>query len=221
MDLYTLLGVARGASAAEIERAYRRLARRYHPGVNPGDRVAAERYRELQHAYSVLADADRRREYDEGAPVALESVVTTVAFDGFDFSRAADGPHWFWLHAYFDVQQSRERVVVSYRRSPAVPLARVQRESLLDRFPLRGGGVHKPAWQATVRTIVRNGAGAVVFVDESTAVDERAPSLLARHVGSQGRPLLDAPRSAPTVDVGAALARLGVATEPAAFLSEP
>ncbi len=137
-------------------------------------------------------------------------------------ARAADGPHWFWLHAYFDVQQSRERVVVSYPRSAAaVPLARVQRESLLDRFPLRGGGVHKPAWQATVRAIVRNGAGAVVFVDESAEVDERVVWLLARHVGPRCRPLVDAPRSPATVDVSAALERFGVATEPATFLSDP
>ena len=44
MDLYTLLGVTRAATAGEIERAYRRLARRYHPGINPGDRVAEEMY---------------------------------------------------------------------------------------------------------------------------------------------------------------------------------
>ncbi len=94
MDLYTRLGVTRAASAADIDRAYRRLARRYHPGVNPGDRAAAERYRQLQEAYAVLADAERRREYDRGvAPdVAAGTVTATVAFEGFDFSRAAEGP---------------------------------------------------------------------------------------------------------------------------------
>ena len=56
MDLYRLLGLNRAASADEIERAYRRLARRYHPGVNPGDRVAEEMYRQIQHAYAVLAE---------------------------------------------------------------------------------------------------------------------------------------------------------------------
>ncbi len=67
MDLYSLLGLNRSASAGDIERAYRRLARRYHPGVNPGDRVAEELYRQIQEAYDVLVDIDRRREYDRGA----------------------------------------------------------------------------------------------------------------------------------------------------------
>ena len=94
MDLYALLGVTRTASAADIDRAYRRLARRYHPGVNPGDGAAADRYRQLQEAYAVLADAERRREYDRGVapPVPAGAIAATVAFEGFDFSRAAEGP---------------------------------------------------------------------------------------------------------------------------------
>jgi molecular chaperone DnaJ len=94
MDFYALLGVTRAASAADIDRAYRRLARRYHPGVNPGDRAAAERYRQLQEAYAVLADAEQRRRYDRGAAseVPAGTVTATVAFEGFDFSRAAEGP---------------------------------------------------------------------------------------------------------------------------------
>jgi curved DNA-binding protein CbpA len=50
VDLYALLGVTRAASAADIERAYTRLARRYHPGINPGDRAAAEMFRRSQAA---------------------------------------------------------------------------------------------------------------------------------------------------------------------------
>lgn len=93
MDLYSLLGVSRSASDADIERAYRRLARRYHPGVNPGDRVSEEMYRQIQDAYAVLGEPGRRREYDlgavAGAPVRVEA---TVAFEGFDFSAPAEGP---------------------------------------------------------------------------------------------------------------------------------
>jgi molecular chaperone DnaJ len=94
MDLYARLGVTRAASAADIDRAYRRLARRYHPGVNPGDQAAADLYRQLQEAYAVLADADRRGEYDRGARAAtpVEAVRATIAFEGFDFSGAAEGP---------------------------------------------------------------------------------------------------------------------------------
>lgn len=89
MDLYALLGLTRTASAADVDRAYRRLTRRYHPGVNPGDRVAERMYQQIQDAYVVLGDADRRREYDRGATRADQP---PVAFAGFDFSAQADGP---------------------------------------------------------------------------------------------------------------------------------
>ncbi len=94
MDLYALLGVTRAASAADIERAYRRLARRYHPGINPGDRAAEEMYRRIQDAFDVLSDLHRRQDYDRGAgraPAPAASEVT-VSFEGFDFSSTADGP---------------------------------------------------------------------------------------------------------------------------------
>jgi molecular chaperone DnaJ len=94
MDLYSLLGLARTASADDIARAYRRLVRRYHPGVNPGDRLAEQMYRQIQEAYQVLADAERRREYDRGVHAAPRSPATdapSVAFDGFDFSAPAEG----------------------------------------------------------------------------------------------------------------------------------
>jgi len=93
MDLYGVLGVPRTASSAEIERAYRRLARRYHPGVNPGDRVSAEMYRQVQLAYDVLADSARRRQYDIGQhPAPPTAVSATVELEGFDFTAAAEGP---------------------------------------------------------------------------------------------------------------------------------
>jgi molecular chaperone DnaJ len=92
MDLYSLLGLNRAATADEIDRAYRRLARRYHPGINPGDRVAEEMYRQIQHAYDVLADIERRREYDRGAARGPVKVETAVSFEGFDFSTPAEGP---------------------------------------------------------------------------------------------------------------------------------
>ena len=100
MDLYALLGVARTASDADIERAYRRLARRYHPGINPGDRVAEQAFARIQAAYQILADAERRREYDRGGRPE-PSPELTVAFEGFDFSAPAQGPRAatfsFWV----------------------------------------------------------------------------------------------------------------------------
>ena len=92
MDFYTLLGVSRTASVADIDRAFRRLARRYHPGVNPGDRVSEETYRQIEVAYGVLSDAERRRDYDRGSTRTETPVQGTVAFEGFDFSSPAEGP---------------------------------------------------------------------------------------------------------------------------------
>ena len=66
MDLYKVLEVSKEASQDEIRRSYRRLARKYHPDANPGDKQAEERFKEIQHAYEVLSKPEKRREYDEG-----------------------------------------------------------------------------------------------------------------------------------------------------------
>lgn len=67
-DYYSLLGVGRGASAAEIDRAYRRAARATHPDVHPDDDSAAERFPAVTIAYETLSDADRRASYDHAHP---------------------------------------------------------------------------------------------------------------------------------------------------------
>jgi molecular chaperone DnaJ len=66
VDLYKVLEVSKEASQDEIRRSYRRLARKYHPDANPGDRAAEERFKEIQQAYEVLSSPEKRREYDEG-----------------------------------------------------------------------------------------------------------------------------------------------------------
>jgi molecular chaperone DnaJ len=91
MDLYIVLGVNREATTADIKRAYRRLARRFHPDINPGDREAAARFRQIVDAYETLIDPDRRRRYDTGKLGGSPDDPSTFGFAGFDFSGAVVG----------------------------------------------------------------------------------------------------------------------------------
>src|SRR2546430_5207862 len=63
-DYYKILGVTKSADEKEIKQAYRKLARKNHPDVNPGDKSAETRFKEISEAYEVLSNADRRKEYD-------------------------------------------------------------------------------------------------------------------------------------------------------------
>src|SRR5688500_11742802 len=94
MDLYELLGIARGATLIEIKRSYKRLARKYHPDINPGDNAAEARFKEITLAYETLSDPERRLRYDAGA-LAAGSTSVSFEFEGFDFSSGvphADAP---------------------------------------------------------------------------------------------------------------------------------
>jgi molecular chaperone DnaJ len=87
MDLYIVLGIDRDAETGDIKRAYKRLARRLHPDINPGDREAAARFRQVLDAYETLIDPDRRRRYDAGqVPGGQDEDDETFGFTGFDFS---------------------------------------------------------------------------------------------------------------------------------------
>src|SRR5437660_5052919 len=65
-DYYKVLGVGKGASDEEIKKAYRKLARKYHPDRNPGDKQAEERFKEISQAHDVLSDPGKRKQYDRG-----------------------------------------------------------------------------------------------------------------------------------------------------------
>jgi molecular chaperone DnaJ len=79
-DLYAALGVPRTASAAEIKKSYRKLARKYHPDVNPGNKAAEERFKEISEAHDVLSDPEKRKLYDEFGMAGVQS--------GFDAEQA-------------------------------------------------------------------------------------------------------------------------------------
>jgi len=93
MDLYTVLGLTRDAGGADIRRAYRRLARRFHPGVNPGDREAETRFAQIALAFETLGDPERRRVYDAGGEPGAERPEVAFGFEGFDFTVNVSGEH--------------------------------------------------------------------------------------------------------------------------------
>lgn len=91
MDFYVILGVDRGATLREVKRAYTRLARRYHPDINPGDREAEAFYRRATEAYETLRDPDRRQAYDTHGERQSEPPPASIEFHGFDFSVPVTG----------------------------------------------------------------------------------------------------------------------------------
>jgi molecular chaperone DnaJ len=86
MDFYVILGINRQASIVDVKRAYRRLARKFHPDINPGDQAAAARFRQISEAYQTLSDPDRRRRYDLLGYQAEPDSDAAIGFEGFDFS---------------------------------------------------------------------------------------------------------------------------------------
>jgi molecular chaperone DnaJ len=85
-DLYTILGVSRNASKEEIRKAYRKLARKYHPDINPGKKEAEQQFKEISRAYDALGNDEKRKLYDEFGEEGLQS--------GFDADKARQYRQW-------------------------------------------------------------------------------------------------------------------------------
>src|SRR6476660_9616804 len=101
-DYYGTLGVSKDAPTDEIRKSYRKLERKYHPDLNPGDKSAEDRFKNVQEAYDVLSDAKKRQMYDQvgfysengyqgAGPASGTRTHPNMDFNGFDFSEAFRG----------------------------------------------------------------------------------------------------------------------------------
>src|SRR5438105_1189731 len=93
-DLYQILGVSKKASPEELKKAYKKLARKYHPDLNPGDKKSEEQFKRITGAYAILSDSQKRAQYDQYGTIFAEGQPQGGApgagvnfdFEGFDFS---------------------------------------------------------------------------------------------------------------------------------------
>ena len=91
-DYYEVLGVSKDADEATLKKAYRQVAKKYHPDMNPGDAEAEKKFKEASEAYAVLSDPEKRRQYDQFGHAAFDgSAGAGGGYGGFDFNGADFG----------------------------------------------------------------------------------------------------------------------------------
>lgn len=134
-DYYEILGVSRNASPGEIRKAYKKLARKYHPDLNPNDKSAEEKFKKIQEAYSVLSNPQKRESYDKYGKNGFGADFTNFRaqnvsgfdFEGFDFTNFSNGTFKDVFSDFFE----------AFRRPKSEYSEEVSRKEILDiMYPL-------------------------------------------------------------------------------------
>lgn len=102
-DYYELLGIKKGASEAEIKKAFRKQARKYHPDINPGDKTSEHKFKEINEAYEVLSDAKKKQQYDQFGHAAFDQTYGQGAGPGQGFEGFARGADFSGIHGFEDI----------------------------------------------------------------------------------------------------------------------
>ncbi len=134
-DLYSALGVAKTASADEIKKAYRKLALKYHPDKNPGDKVSEDKFKEISAAYAVLGDETKKSQYDMyGSADAYAQSQRQSYGQGYGQNPFGGDDFWEWYSQA--TQQSAYRRTYTYRQRNTEPLTRSDYFFALIRYGL-------------------------------------------------------------------------------------
>ena len=107
-DYYEVLGVNKGASGDEIKKAFRKMSKKYHPDLHPGDKESEDKFKEVNEAYQVLSDDEKRQKYDQFGHAAFDPAAGGAGFDGgFDFGDLGDIFGSFFGGGFGSSQRSR------------------------------------------------------------------------------------------------------------------